>query len=290
MDNSKSLTRREFDEVIRRAAELAASEPDGGESGLTEGELYRIAREVGLEERFVRKALTEVRVSPPPSTHPLSRLYGPVSLTVLRVVPGTPEDLGRTIDEFMVAGQLLQNVRRSPRLLQYRPAVDWASQVARAASSTSRKYYVASAKRVEVRLEPVDDVRTVVELEVEPGTRDDHLAGAVIGGIGGGAGAGVGIGLVVAAAGPAALAAAVGIAVGSLTFGGIAWGVGQRHKRRLLEVRSEMEGILDRLEAGEGLEPPPPSWRRWVRRHFHGVAKEILGEVGEDHRPWSHRP
>ena len=49
MDPNRSLTRKQFDEVIRRAAELAASEPDGGESTLNEEELFRIAREVGLE-------------------------------------------------------------------------------------------------------------------------------------------------------------------------------------------------------------------------------------------------
>jgi hypothetical protein len=61
-------------------------------------------------------------------------------------------------------------------------------------------------------------------------------------------------------------------------MGGICWLTGSRHKKRLLEVRSEIEGILDRLEMGGSLEPPPSSWRRWVRRHFHGVAKDLLGE------------
>ena len=46
-----SLTREEFDAVIRRAAELAASDPDAGEGQLSEVELYRIAGEVGLSER-----------------------------------------------------------------------------------------------------------------------------------------------------------------------------------------------------------------------------------------------
>lgn len=281
MDQSKSLTRREFDDVIRRAAELAASEPEGGDAGLTERDLFRIAAEVGLDERFVRKALADVRGSPAPATTPLSRLYGPLALTAYRVVPGTAEKLAGVIDEFMVAGQLLQSVRQSPSMLQYRPAVDWASQIARAASSTSRKYYVASAKRVEVRLQAVDELRTMVELEVEPGTRDDYLAGGIIGGLSGGAVLGAGLAMaIVATGGAAALGVAVGVASGSATLGGIVWATGHRHRRRLLEVRAEMEGILDRLEAGESLEPPPPSWRRWVRRHFHGVAKEFLGDSG----------
>jgi hypothetical protein len=113
---------------------------------------------------------------------------------------------------------------------------------------------------------------------VEPGTRDEYLVGGGVGGIGAGAGAGVGVAFLVAAAAPLALGVAAGIGVGSAVCGGICWATGYYHKRRLLEVRAEIEGILDRLESGETLEPPPSSWRRWVRRHFHGVAKDLLGD------------
>jgi hypothetical protein len=281
MEPGRSLTRREFDEVIRRAAEIAASEPEGGESGLSEIELLRIAGEVGLEERHVRKALAQVRSAPPTAGGPLTALYGPTFVVASRVVPGTKEDLIETIDNFMVAGRLLQTVRKGARVLQYRPAVDWASQVARAASSTKRKYYVAAAKRVEIRLEQVDDIRTNIQIEVEPGTRDDYLAGGIIGGVGGGVASGVGVGFAIAAAGPLALGVAAGIAAGTAVMGAVGWGTGYSHKKRLLDVRAEVEGILDRLESGESLEPPPPSWRRWVRRHFHGVARDLMGERGE---------
>ncbi len=277
-ETGRSLTRKEFDEVIRRAAEIAASEPEGGDSGLTEGELFRIAGEVGLDERHVRKALVQVRTSPPTGRGPVAALYGPNFVVASRIVPGTREELAKTIDDFMVAGQLLQAVRKNSSVLLYRPAVDWASQIARAASSTSRKYYVASSKRVEVRLEQVEEARSFVEIEVEPGTRDEYLIGGGVGGVGAGAGVGVGVAFLVATAAPLALGVAAGVGIGSAVFGGIAWVTGYYHKRRLLEVRAEIEGILDRLETGESLEPPPSSWRRWVRRHFHGVAKDLLGD------------
>jgi len=63
--------------------------------------------------------------------------------------------------------------------------------------------------------------------------------------------------------------------------GAIAYGVGQSHKRKLIEVRAEIEGVLDSLEAGASLQPPPPSWRRWVKRHFHGVARDFMGDEDE---------
>jgi hypothetical protein len=276
----RSITRKDFDEVIRRAAEIAASEPESGDSALTEQDLFRIAREVGLEERHVRLALAQVRSSPPTGRGPVAALFGPSFVVASRVVPGTREALAARIDEFMVAGNLLESVRRTADVLQYRPPVDWVSQIARAAASTSRKYYVASAKRVEIRFEAVDEGRVFVEMEVDPGTRDDYVAGGLIGGIAGGAGSGVGVALAVGALFPVAVgfALAAGVVVGTGALGGLSWLTGHYHKRRLLEVRAEMEGILDRLESGESLEPPPSSWRRWVRRHFHGVARDLLGE------------
>jgi len=276
----RSITRKEFDEVIRRAAEIAASEPDGGDSALTEQDLFRIAREVGLEERHVRKALVQVRSSAPGARGPLSAVYGPSFVVASRVVPGTREVLGARIDDFMVAGNLLESVRRTSDVLQYRPPVDWVSQIARAAASTSRKHRVASAKRVEVRFEPVDDGNVYVELEVDPATRGDYLAGGLVGGLAGGGVSGAGVALALAAAVPvtAGVAVGAGILVGSAVFGGISWLTGHHHKRRLTEVRSEIEGILDRLESGESLEPPPASWRRWVQRHFRGVARDLMGE------------
>jgi len=53
--------------------------------------------------------------------------------------------------------------------------------------------------------------------------------------------------------------------------------VGRALRRRMGEVQAEVEGVLDGLESENGLEPPPPAWRRWVRRHFHGVAREMMG-------------
>jgi hypothetical protein len=270
----KNLTRREFDSVIRRAAELSVSDSESGESALNEGELFRIAREVGLSEHHVRRALSEVRAGALGSG-PLDRIFGPAFLSASRVVPGTPRGLALKLDDFLAGTQLLQPVRRGPDILQYRPALDWASQLARAASFTSRKYFVASAKSVEVHLDVVDDERTFIELIVDPGTRGDSIVGASLGGGAAGTGLGIAVGASLAAAAPFALAAGAGLVVGAGVASGITYAFGVRHRRKLGEVRAEVEGILDRLEAQESLEPPPASWRRWVKRQFHGVAHDL---------------
>lgn len=271
--DSRSLTRREFDAVIRRAAELAASDPDVGENALSEAELYRIAGEVGLSEGHVRRALVDVRTGAEGGGL-VQRVFGPSKIRAARVVPGGRDGIAAELDEFFVASQLLQPVRRGPDVLQYRPAVDWASQLARAASFSSRKYYVASAKSVEVRLQQVDDGRTFVEILIDPGTRGDDIAGAVVGGGFGAGAAGSLAGLALAAAAPVGLAVGVGVAVGAGAWSGITYLVGRTHKKKVQEVRMEIEGVLDALELGDSLEPPPASWRRWVKRHFHGVARD----------------
>ena len=77
---------------------------------------------------------------------------------------------------------------------------------------------------------------------------------------------------------PALPVVAAGVLAGGAGLGigaGITYHSGKSHKRKLLEVQAEVEGILDRLQAGESLEPPPAAWRRWVKRQFHGVAREL---------------
>jgi hypothetical protein len=281
--SGRAVSRRELDDVIRRAAELAAAESDSGEGSLDESELIRIAGEVGLSERHVRRALAEVRSGSVPRPDDdrgiLSRVFGPERVSARRVVPGTPRVLTAQLDAFLVGGRLLQSVRKSDRLLQYRPAVDWASQVARVASATSRRYHVAAARSVEVRLEAVNAEHTLVEIDVDSGSREDAVGAAIAGAVTGVV-AGAAAGGVVAFGWDQALPLALGISAGTLLTAGIATGstlwARSRHRRKLGDVLAELEGVLDTLEAGETLEPPPPSWRKWVQRHFHGVAKDML--------------
>ena len=275
MDQGKSLTRKEFDAVIRRATELALSDTEAGD--LSESELYRIAGEVGVPERHVRRALSEMRAGEV-GGGPLDRLFGPEIVRASRVVPGTPRELAERIDLFLVAGRLLQPLRKGSAILQYRPAVDWVSQVARAASATSRRYYVASAKSVEVRVQETEPGWTLVEFEVDPGTRSDAMGGAFFGGGALGLGAGIAAGVGLAAVAPLVLAVVAGAALGGAALGATTVAVGRSHQRKVRDVRAEVEGILDQLELGEPLEPPPPSWREWVKRQFHG-ARKLLGDL-----------
>ena len=275
MDEAKgrSLTRREFEAVIKRASELATSDPDGGEGALDEAELFRIAREVGLPDAHVRRALTEIRTAEDPQGV-IARWFGSTTVRVSRVVPGEKERVRLIIDEFLVAGHLLQPVRKGSDILLYRPAVDWISNFARAGASMSHTVYWASAKEIEVRLEEVDDGSTLVQIDVDPGVRSDYTSGAVIGGVSFGLAALLGSVFAV----PALAAWSVGVTVGGAVALGVVRLTGHYSRKRREEIRQELEGILDRLERGEDLSPPPASWRRWVTRQARRFKLQLSGD------------
>ncbi len=56
----------------------------------------------------------------------------------------------------------------------------------------------------------------------------------------------------------------LGIAAAGAVALGVVRVTGRYSGKRREEVVQELEGILDRLERGEDLSPPPASWRRWV--------------------------
>jgi hypothetical protein len=113
---------------------------------------------------------------------------------------------------------------------------------------------------------------------IEPGTRGNDVGGAIFGGAVASTAAAtfsaIGLGIVA----PGAVAVAAGVTLGAGIWSAIFFGTGAAHRRKVEDVRTEAEGVLDALETGTSLEPPPPAWRKWVKRHLHGVAREILGD------------
>jgi hypothetical protein len=276
MDEEKgtSLTRREFEAVIKRASELATTDPEGGE-----GELFRITREVGLPDSHVRRALSELCTAEDPQGV-VAHWFGSVTIRVSRVVGGDRERLRAIMDESLVAGHLLQPVRQGSDVFLCRLAVDWISNFTRAGTSMSKSVYWAAAKEVEVRLTEVDGETTLVELAVDPRIRADYTGGAIFGGLGAGTAVGFGTTAIfgsVLAVSPAGLWH-LGLMAGGAAALGVARVVSHYSRKRREEVKQELEGILDRLESGEDLSPPPASWRGWVTRQARRFRVELSGD------------
>lgn len=275
-DKSRALTRREFESVMKRATELAAADPDGGEGTLDEAEVLRIAREVGIPDAHVQQALVEVRSADVPITV-LDRWFGNANIRVSRVVPGQRKEIADSLDEFLVGGHLLSPVRRGEEVLLYRPAEDLLTRVVRAGASVSGRANWASSKEFEVRLRQVDDESVAVELAVDPGLRGESVAGTIVGALAAGAGLGFGVGMLLAtAAAPPLVFLPAAIAAGCSLASGVTWAGARATRSKRSGLREELEGVLDSLEGGHQLNPPPASWRRWVNRQASRLKDEFL--------------
>lgn len=273
----RSLTRSELKAVIRRAAELYATDGDErGDDRITEEELLRIAAELGLPAPHVRQALFEL-----PETDAAARgaslldqLLGDSSIAAGRVVPSDAELTLHQLEEYLTTREYLQLRRRQPGRALFAPADDAISRLARVISRPAARFHVARAHRVGLAVRSLEPgfAQTRIEVDLSNRRREAATSASVFGGL-----VGIAVG--------ASLAAIAGAAGGDLlgTFGsvtgsalglggGLASGIGGglaiarvTYRRRLASARAEIEGLLDRLQQGERLDPPPAPWRRRLR-------------------------
>jgi len=265
------ISRRELEVVIRRAAELYAAESDP-DDGISESELIRIASELGLPSHLVRQALYETTGYEAEPTL-VDRLAGPTRLTLTRVIPSEPEPIAKRLEEYLTSQEYLQITRREGRRTWFAPADDVVSRIIRALARPSKHYAIARARRLALTVNPLDEKRTHVRIDLDLGAQRRDLL--LVGGLLGAGPVGLLLGGVAAAmidilAGPIGATGVIGmIGAGMITAAGAGTSVGAgifRQQRRSAEL--EVAGILDRIESGEPLEPPIPPWRKRLQRRL----------------------
>jgi hypothetical protein len=272
----RAIERAEFENVIRRAAELTLRDADADEQ-LTEAEVLRIARELGLPEHHVQRALFEL---PELSVQPrwYDRYYGQPVFSVGRVVPGRASLTLRRIEEYLVTREYLQIARKRGNNIAFTPADDTISSLARAFFRSGKRYHIARASRVLVGVHELPDEHAHIRFDVDlneerkksvsSASALGFFGGIVAGGIG--AVAASQIGLPALGALPEVVAFGGGMAA---AFAASFSATASRFKRRLTEARIELTGLLDRLEHGERLEPPPAPWRRKLQGRLFGPER-----------------
>jgi hypothetical protein len=257
------FSREEFDRIIRRASELQFE--DSGSSGpgdvVGEEELLRIGKEVGIEPRHLRRALGEVRAEalrPVPSKDEgvLARVVGPGFVRVSRVVPGPFGALEKRLEDHFAEGESLRRLRKRGDRSLWEPAGGVRAVVRRALKVGGSSYDLVRAKSLELSLVPLPEGQVLVTMTADVRS---VRSGAGVGGMLGmgipaaavGTGLGFGFGFPLIGI-PAAL---VGLAGGAA--------IGRAHLAgESARIRIAMEGILDRLEAGEPLATlRPGDWR-----------------------------
>jgi hypothetical protein len=268
---SDGISRRDLPAVVKRAAELAEVEGDAEEQ-LPEDEVIRIAAELGLSERHVRQALLE-GVQEEVELGFLDRQLGVPRIMATRAVPMPPAQARAALEDYLMTREYLQVIRRQSVSTSFEPADDMVSKVARSVSR-SKKHCLAAAEGVELTIRELQPGWSHVRLKaVYPSARKLHVGGAIAGivGVGGFGGAVAGIAVSIVSSGvladPASVALGVTTSLGILGGSAVGfWAIARNNFRNWRQrTVNEADAVLDRLEKGDELRPPPSPWLRKIQ-------------------------
>jgi hypothetical protein len=264
--DTSRIDRAALERIIRRAAEIHASERDIGD-GLTESELMSLGRDVGIPDRYLRQALFEERSDASLQHEPglAAWLAGPRRVVAQRSVPGNADKVRAALNHWMTERELLTVKRRFPDSTTWEPRRDIFSSLKRDLGVGGRPYRLARAREIAGQVSPLDQERCHVHIVADlSNTRRSHIGG----------------GATLAASG--ALATTIGITLGvMLPVAVVPAGVGMiagaaLARRRLSQVEAvhvSLEQILDRLEHGELKAPEDDD------RVGNGVIERLTGEL-----------
>jgi hypothetical protein len=257
------LTRQDLEAVIRRAAELESS---GGSAvpELSEADVVRIAQDVGLSEANIRRALAEYSSGSEvllADRGLISRLCGPGLVTASRAIPRSAAEVSAELENYFQSSQSLQLVRRIQYTSLWEPDKSVVASVVRGLDVFGRGYKLAKRGRaVELRVLPLSDESCQVTVTSDLG---NERAGWFWGF---GAGLGVpltGVWLMFILEGSLIpdpwLLATPGIIATTVALARVGY------RRGVEKMQLVLDGLLDRLEHDEPLEPRRPSWRDLLR-------------------------
>lgn len=245
-DSDETLSRREADEVLRRAVELHQRESAASGEALALADVRRLASEIGIPAETVERALVQVREealakpSAPPGV--VDRVFGPAQVVAARTVPGPVHEVQAAIDAWLRAElfRIERNlgdtiVWENPESLMLR---------ARRLFDVGGRMRLGVARRVTVRVEPSGTglVHVRLEADLEP-RRTSRVRGAMIG-----LGAWTTIGTAVAIAVSTIPIALVPIAVGAAIGGSFAASSRRTYLRDATTTHVALQRFLDYLE------------------------------------------
>lgn len=252
--SERRLSNRAFELVIRRAAELQARDAErwGGE-GISEAEVMRIGRELGLSPEHLHQALAETSGALDEEHGFLARLFGPRTVHVGRVMQGKPEEISHRLERYLLEREYLAVLRRFPDRVIFTRAVGVVAAMGRATSQVFSRSPLLKVTNLEMVVNAVDEEFTHITLGTSlANQRTAAAAGSILGGGTGTAVTGAVLGIAIAP--PAALIALP--ILGLSVYGGHAM-----YESVMRKTRVQLESLLDRLQHGE-LPTPGRGWAR----------------------------
>ncbi len=263
------ITPEQLDLVIRRATDLQFKESADVGDSLTTADVLEIGAEVGLGEGYLRQALGEMRAA---SHLPAGRedhglaykIAGSGIISASRVVSGDVPEIEDSLGRYFREKEHLLPVRNKAGWSVWESNAGIVSQMVRALDMKGHGYKLAKARNVEVSLESLEPGWTLVSLVVDArNARTERISGWLLGAAATGV---IGGGSIVLALGTGALPI-----LGATAFlGGDLWLGRVLARKTMTSYRKQLElavdGILDRLERGELIDPEGESWQDRLRR------------------------
>ena len=237
------IGREALERIVRRAAELQASETDIGE-GLTEQELLALGQDVGIPVRYLRQAMLEDQIRPaPPAMGGLwGWLAGPAVLSTHRVVPGERPAVERALERWMEGEELLQPRRRYADRMTWEAKSGAFASIQRALGG-GRRYVLAKTTETMSQVTQLEPGFCLVQLSSSVRSQRSARIGGLAGLTGLGATSAWAF-LVLGFAPPIGLASAAAFALGGMA-------ITRTHAAENEKVVVALEQVLDRLERGE---------------------------------------
>lgn len=252
---ARRVSSRELEAIIRRAVELQSAGEER-EEGITDAEVVRIGKELGLAPEVVRRAMVDVRSGPVEEHGVLARVMGPARVRAVRTVRGPAAEVARRVEEYLLRREHMRVQRRFPDRTRYVRGSGVVAALGRAARGIGEKHPPLGVKALDVGVAAVDEGSSLVELSVELDTPRGALAG-----VGAGSGGGIAalVGLFAWATPAPDLLAVAGLPALAATL----WGSRLVYRRAARSTHEKLESFLDRLEHGElRLPPGGPEWRK----------------------------
>ncbi len=245
------LTNRDFELVIRRAAELQARDvEDPSGDGVDTAEVLRIGKELGLSDQHLHRALAEVQGSEDEESGVMARAYGPSSVRIGRVIRGDPQALSSVLENYLVNREYLTVLRRLPGRILFTRSTGATAAVGRAMSKAFNRRPPLDFSNLEFSIQPIEEEYSYVNLATTLGAQ---RTGAAVASLGGGLSGG---GLIAAflgiAVAPVAAVGGVPILLAAV-YGGKLY-----YSNAVDQAQVQLESLLDRLEHGD-LTPKPSS-------------------------------
>jgi hypothetical protein len=241
---ARMLSSTELEAVIKRAVELQTARETEMTDGLSDAEVVRIGKELGLEQHLVRRAIAEVRSRPPEEHGLVAGVMGPSVVRAARTIRRPAVELGIFLERYLIETEFMVVERRFPDRTRYVRARGVGAALGRTFTKVGSRVAPLDVESVDVGVAVAGGDSSVVTLSVDLSTiRSGTTMGGWLGGLGGG---GTVAAVVLASTAPHLLAlAGLGVAAAGV--------LGSRGAYRFIigKTQDKLEGFLDRLEHGE---------------------------------------